>query len=204
MGTIKSKSLLFIIAGVLMVLLSSCMHLMMSDNHSHSDHTMLTTKVFSNDSMDVTITFPTLTTEKQSKIVIEILNASTKQNLTAQSVEATVFMYMNGSHIGHREMKHDDNHAMNPQVIALTLDSSGQRYEGNFTLKMKGSYQFIITIGGEHLFKFSFTENIGSNSSDHSMGMMGMGSSTQTYTVLGAIAMIGIMVVMFTVRGGMF
>ncbi|MHB1050613.1 MAG: CsgG/HfaB family protein [Bacteroidota bacterium] len=58
MATIKSERLLFFITGLLTVSFSSCMHSMMSDIHSNSNHAKPTTKTFSNDSVNVTPSQP--------------------------------------------------------------------------------------------------------------------------------------------------
>lgn len=198
-------AIIILLSTIATITLSSCMGLMMlGGGDSHSEHSTPATKTFSNDSLKVLVTFPTLSAKKESEIIVEIFNTNRKKNFTTQFIKATIEMQMSDSHSKHDGMKQMGEHSMEPQEITFTIDSSTEQYKGKFILETDGTYQFTITIGDESPFKFSFTENVKSNSSGHSMGMMGMENKPTAYIVLGAIAMAGMMILMVGIRGRIF
>ncbi len=102
MASIKSVNLLWIIAVVSMISLSSCMRPMMSGSRSHSDHAQPVTKTYSTDSTHVTLSQSSQNNldAQIDNLCLQISSAISENKKTAVAVIGFSDLEGNVTHLG--------------------------------------------------------------------------------------------------------
>ena len=182
--------------------LTSCMHTMMLGKHeSHSDHAAVKiTKEVTNNGMTLSVSVDPMIVESASSISLSLTSTTTLPD--------TVNVHYMISKKSASEETAAHNHGSSPESTAefTTIHENIVLKDGkaivSFTPTVAGEFVLTVEIekltNGEASFSIEVPFSVGEKQSS---GMMGMSS---TYWYLGAIAMAGMMVVMFTVRGGIF
>ncbi len=190
------------IIAILILPLTSCMHTMMMGSHEgHNEHQATTiTKEVINGDYTLSVSIEPMTVGKEGKIALSLRSKSSVP-------ESVVVHYMiskaftTGSSSSHN---HGDNSASNEEFKTIhqniTLINGAATVV--FTPTVVGN--FIVTVEIEKIPDSDSSLSAEANFMVHekkSKGMMGISSE---YWYLGAIAMAGMMVIMWTVRGGIF
>ncbi|MEW5799294.1 MAG: hypothetical protein AB1728_09830 [Bacteroidota bacterium] len=191
----KYASILF---TVLLFGFTSCMHTMMMGGHGdHDGHaaTKVTKEVIDN-GMTLSVTIDPMTVGTESTIIVSVSSTSA----LPERVNVHYMILKNSDTASHSAHNHGTGSTSNAEFATLHADA---------TIKNgKLSIPFTPTVAGKFVFSIE-TDSISTEipftvAEEKSSGMGGMMGISSEYWYLGAIAMAGMMVVMMTVRGGIF
>lgn len=214
MKPICSSALKVLLLSLPALLLSSCMHTMMTDHSSmQHDETRITLEkeVIVGD-MKAVANIPPLHAGKETLFTLRLTDLITSKPLT----QAKVFAHIQYSHTP--DHQHSDTSQVRQDemkqdvIVNREVEETKQQgiYELAFTPDQAGEYHIalhIIAIGERKLEKEITVEarQIVPVEDDKSSGMMqSIGSDIPLYIIIGAVVMGAIMIVSLWLRGGMF
>ncbi len=187
-----------ILFAVLSFSFTSCMHTMMMGGHGdHDGHgPTKVTKEVSNNGMTLSATIDPMTVGTESNITVSISSPSA----LAESIRVHYMISKNSDTVSHSAHNHGSGSVSNKEFSTIHADAAIKNG--------KLSISFTPTVAGEFVFSIE-TDSISTEipftvTEEKSSGMGGMMGISSDYWYLGAIAMAGMMVVMMTVRGGIF
>lgn len=197
-----------ILFTVLSFSLTSCMHMMMMGGHGdHSEHrATAVTKEIINGDYSLSITIEPMTVGTEGKISFSLRS---KHELP-ESVSVH-YMISTSSSID-SSANHDHGEHSTPNAEFTTIHQNITMIKGTSTVVYTPTVagNFVLSVQIENLPNTNSSLTIEANFMVHekkSRGMMGMGGMmgiSSEYWYLGAIAMAGMMVVMWTTRGSIF
>lgn len=191
------KSIAILFTG-LSLTLTSCMHVMMMEGHSNHGEaaaSKVTKEVITND-VTLTINIEPMTVRTESNIIVSVSSSS-------HPVDSIYLHYMIS-----QKSTPENNSAHNHGTSSASPDEFKTIHQNITMSNGKLSIPFTPTVAGE--FVFSITTDLFSSEATFtvvekkSLGMGSMMGVSPEYWYLGAIAMAGMMVIMWTVKGGIF
>jgi len=179
------------------------MHLLMSDKHTADEPSdSVIDKQISEGNIDVHAVIPALTMNESQTVSIDVRYRDTQ---TPVSGAAISFHFMKLSIPGEKH-NHSMQSAMDSDMVQGTAkEVSSGKYSFVVTPAAEGQSSLLISIkpvGNDSLQKAIEFEIQRTVNMQHSMGMMGMGS-TSNYLIIGGIVMGAMMIAIWATRGGM-
>ena len=191
--------------SVFLLPLSSCMHTMMMGGHdSHDEHAAVkVSKEVTSGDYTLAVSIDPMTVGKEGTIAISLRSKSS----VPESVSVHYMISKSSSNDSSAKHNHSEHSATNEEF--KTIHQNIVMMKGTstvlFTPTVAGN--FVLTVEIEKLQNSDSSFSVEANFMAHekkSSGMMGMGGMmgiSSDYWFLGAIAMAGMMVWMWTVRG---
>lgn len=191
----KYLAMLFVASSLT---LTSCMHMMMMDghnNHSEATNSKVTKEVTTND-MTLTINIEPMTVGTESNITVSVFSSSQP----VDSIDVHYMISQKSTAESHSAHNHGAGSASTGKIktIHQNVIMKNGKLSIPFTPTVAGEFVFSITTD---LFSSEATFTVVERTSSGMGGIMGISSE---YWYLGAIAMAGMMIVMWTVKGSIF
>jgi hypothetical protein len=194
----------YLLGGFLLLSLSSCMHLLMSDkNATDTTSDSVIDKQISEGNVDIHAVIPVLTMNEPQPVSIDLHYRDTQMPMSSAVVS---FHFTKLDTMG--EMHgHEMHSVMDSGVVhGIAQEISSGKYSFVVTPSNEGHSSLLIsvkTMASDSLQKaieFKVQRTVKMQHSN--MGMMGMGG-TSNYLIIGGIVMAAMMIAVWTTRGGM-
>ena len=210
-----SQYILLAFIGIVMTTQTSCMGMMMMGGHdSHDEHAAVkVSKEVTSGDYTLAVSIDPMTVGKEGTIAISLRSKSS----VPESVSVHYMISKSSSNDSSAKHNHSEHSATNEefktihQNIVMMKGTSTVLFtptiEGNFILTVeieKVSSNGVLRTNSDSSLSMETNFIAHEKKSGGMMGMGGMMGISSDYWFLGAIAMAGMMVVMWTVRGGIF
>lgn len=186
-----------LLGSMLIMTLSSCMHMMMGGHNDDMKSDASIEKRITENNLDVIASIPVMETNKTQFVTVLVHRADSKLPVTGAEVS---YHWM---HMPMAESEHDMSKMTDTSMVSGTAkESTPGTYSFELSNLSEGRYSLSLAITADSTSKpisFDVERNI---PMQHSMGMMGMGSSSTTPWIVTGALMATMMVVMWAVRGG--
>ncbi|MBI4811772.1 MAG: hypothetical protein HY800_10100 [Ignavibacteriales bacterium] len=198
---------------ILSFFFSSCMHMMMNDNHRQQDHNTDSTlqKEVIMGQIKATAMFPPLEINKETEFSLRLVDVTNTKPISGATVMAHIEYVSSDDNMKHDpyHQKEVDSQSKKHWSIELTEGKQAGLYLFKQEFAQTGEYIIqinVLSVQGiklEPVLIIDARKNVFEHPNSHGGGMLGKGSST-TYIILGASLMVAMMVGMFIVRGSIF